>query len=338
MSGGFSLGFLNRVYHPHFDAKVYRETLELFQVAEELGFDSGWVAQHHFASEQGRLPSPLVLLAAVAQRTRRIALGTGIIVLPQELPLRLAEDAGVLDLLSNGRLELGLGAGFDPDSFRAFGLPHEQRHRDYENHLQVLQAALGNAPLNAEGLRLQPLSPGLGGRLWEATSRVELVAARGNGLIMAPNPHLPAEASIEAVQRYRAAWTGDNGTPPRVARVQGVFPTAGIGGDDSALRRDIHTYLQRQHSIGVYHGPLDADFGETLTRLGVLHGPAQSIVDGLRGGPQLGVHDHLIVQVQSASTPLRDAIRALEIISEQVAPALGWRRAAATTVKEAALS
>ena len=90
MSGGFSLGFLNRVYHPQFDARVYRDTIELFQVAEELGFDTGWVAQHHFASEQGRLPSPLVLLAAVAQRTRRIGLGTGIIVLPQEQPLRLA--------------------------------------------------------------------------------------------------------------------------------------------------------------------------------------------------------------------------------------------------------
>lgn len=336
MSGGFSLGFLNRVYHPQFDARVYRDTIELFQVAEELGFDTGWVAQHHFASEQGRLPSPLVLLAAVAQRTRRIGLGTGIIVLPQEQPLRLAEDAAVLDLLSSGRLELGVGAGFDPDSFRAFSLPHEQRHRDYELHLQRLQSALGNGPLNAEGLRLQPLAAGLGGRLWEATSRVELVAARGNGLIMAPNPHLPPEAGIELVERYRAAWTGDNGTPPRVARVQGVFPHT--GSDNQALRKDIRAYLERQHSIGVYQGPLDGDFDATLKRLGVLHGSAEAIIDGLRGGPRLGRHDHLIVQVQSASTPLRDAIRALQIISEQVAPALGWRRAAATSTQEPVLS
>ena len=336
MSGGFSLGFLNRVYHPQFDARVYRDTVELFQVAEELGFDTGWVAQHHFASEQGRLPSPLVLLAAVAQRTRRIGLGTGIIVLPQEQPLRLAEDAAVLDLLSSGRLELGVGAGFDPDSFRAFGLPHEHRHRDYEQHLQRLQGALGNGPLNTDGLRLQPAAPGLGGRLWEATSRVEAVAARGNGLIMAPNPHLPPEAGVELVERYRAAWTGDNGTPPRVARVQGVFPNT--GGDNHALRKDIRAYLERQHSIGVYQGPLDGDFDETLKRLGVLHGSADAIIDGLGSGPQLGGHDHLIVQVQSASTPLRDAIRALQIISEQIAPALGWRRTTATSLKEAVLS
>ena len=334
MSGGFSLGFLSRVYQPEYHPRVYRETIELFQAAEALGFDSGWLAQHHFASEQGRLPSPLVLLSAVAQRTRRISLGTGIIVLPQEPALRLAEDAAVLDLLSNGRLELGLGAGFDPDTFSAFGREHEQRHRDYENNLNQLPTALGNGPLNAEGLRLQPQPAGLGGRLWEATSRVELVSARGNGLIMAPNPHLPAHAGIEAVQRYRDAWTGDNGTPPRIARVQGVFPLA----HSDALRQDIHTYLKRQQLIGVYQGPLDGDFNETLHRLGVLHGSAQAIVEGLQAGPQLGSHDHLIVQVQTASTPLREAIRALQVIAEQIAPALGWRPGVARPTKELSLS
>lgn len=334
MSGGFSLGFLSRVYRTEYNPRVYRETLELFEAAEALGFDSGWVAQHHFASEQGRLPSPLVLLSAIAQRTRRIGLGTGIIVLPQEPALRLAEDAAVLDLLSNGRLELGLGAGFDPDTFNAFGLAHEQRHRDYENNLQRLQTALGNGPLNHDGLRLQPQVPGLGGRLWEATSRVELVAARGNGLIMAPNPHLPAQAGVELVQRYRDAWTGDNGTPARIARVQGVFPLAHTPG----LREDIQRYLARQKSIGVYQGPLDGDFEDILQRLGVLHGAPAAIVEGLGSGPQLGRHDHLIVQVQSASTPLGDAIRALQIIAEEVAPALGWRPAVTRTAKEFSLS
>lgn len=334
MSGGFSLGFLTRVYQPEYNPRVYRETIELFEAAEALGFDTGWVAQHHFASEQGRLPSPLVLLSAIAQRTRRIGLGTAIIVLPQEPALRLAEDAAVLDLLSNGRLELGLGAGFDPDTFSASGHEHAQRHRDYENNLKRLQTALGNGPLNDQGLRLQPQAPGLGGRLWEATSRVEMVAARGNGLIMAPNPHLPAQAGIEAAQRYREAWTGDNGTPPRIARVQGVFPLA----HSDALRGDIHTYLKRQHSIGVYQGPLDGDFNETLQRLGVLHGSTQVIAEGLKAGPRLGNHDHLIVQVQTASTPLREAIRALQVIAEEIAPALGWRPAVAHSPKELSLS
>ncbi|KAF1012002.1 MAG: Alkanal monooxygenase alpha chain [Pseudomonas fluorescens] len=320
MSGRFSLGFLSRVYRPTFDPKVYRDTLELFRVAEELGFDSGWVAQHHFASEQGRLPSPLVLLAAIAQRTRRISLGTGIIVLPQEVPLRLAQDAAVLDLLSNGRLELGLGAGFDPETFTAFGREHERRHRDYEQHLQQLTRALANAALTDNGARLLPHPTGLGHRLWEATSRVELVARRGHGLIMAPNPHLPAHASAELAERYRHAFTGDNGTPPRIARVQALIPAL-----DAATRDDIRAYVQRQRSIGVLKAPPDEDFNITLQRLGILHGSPQQIIDQLQQGPALGAHDHLVLQVQTASTPLPHAIRSLHIIREQIAPALGWQ-------------
>ncbi|HCT03972.1 MAG TPA: LLM class flavin-dependent oxidoreductase [Pseudomonas sp.] len=322
MSTGFSLGFLSRVYSPSADPKVYRDTLALFKVAEELGFDSGWVAQHHFASEQGRLPSPLVLLAAIVQHTQRISLGTGIIVLPQEAPLRLAEDAAVLDLLCNGRLELGLGAGFDPETFLAFGREHEARHRDYEQHLQQLLRALGNAPLADNGARLLPRANGLSHRVWEATSRVERVAERGHGLIMAPNPHLPAHAGVELVDRYRKAWTGDNGTPARVVRVQALFPSPG-----DATRRDILAYVDRQQRIGVFKGALDDNFDTTLERLGILHGPVERIVEQLQQGPALTAHDHLILQVQTVSTPLRDAIRALETLREHIAPALGWQPA-----------
>ncbi len=177
----FRLGFLNRVYAPQFEPRLYQQTLELFEAAEELGFDSGWLAQHHFASENGRLPSPLVLLSAAAERTRHIQLGTGIVVLNQENALRLAEDASVLDLLSQGRLQLGLGAGFDPDSFAAFGQSLEGRHAQYDLRLERLRQALAGEPLNDDGRVLRPAANGLDRRLWEATSRVEQVAERGNG-------------------------------------------------------------------------------------------------------------------------------------------------------------
>lgn len=74
-----------------------------------MGFDSAWIAQHHFHEQEGGLPSPLVFLAHVAAQTDRIRLGTAIITLPMENPLRVAEDAAVLDLLTDGRLEVGFG-------------------------------------------------------------------------------------------------------------------------------------------------------------------------------------------------------------------------------------
>ena len=83
--------------------------------------------------------------------------------------------------------------------------------------------------------------------------------------------------------------------------------------------------MQRQHRIGVLKGTPEADFDTTLKRLGVLHGPVEQIIEQLQQGPALTAQDQLILQVQTTSTPLREAIRTLEIIREHIAPALGWQ-------------
>lgn len=106
MSRSFRLGFLTHLRGHDDPQRVYEEALELFVAADRLGYDVGWVAQHHFKDRAGFLPSPFPFLAAAAERTKQIRLGTSIVVLPLEHPLRLAEDAAVVDLLSNGRLEL----------------------------------------------------------------------------------------------------------------------------------------------------------------------------------------------------------------------------------------
>ncbi|MGY4535533.1 alkanesulfonate monooxygenase SsuD/methylene tetrahydromethanopterin reductase-like flavin-dependent oxidoreductase (luciferase family) [Pseudomonas sp. TE3786] len=323
----FSLGFLNRVYSPTYTPQVYQHALELFRVAEELGFDSGWVAQHHLGCETGRLPSPLPLLAAAAQHTQRIKLGTGIIVLPHEPALRLAEDAAVLDLLADGRLQLGLGAGFDPDSFNAFGQPTAERHGLYDSRLSQLEHYLAGEALNANGQTLNPPGLALGARLWEATSRVEQVAERGNGLIVAPNPHLPSSGSVELIHRYREAWNLNAGRSPRVALVRAVFPGVDAQDRHSSLRQDIDSYIRRQRSIG---GDSRLTFAEEFDRLGVLHGDSATIVRRLAQGAQLQPGDHLVVQVQTSSTGIDEAIRHLERIATDIAPALGWQKIPST--------
>ncbi|QJP08792.1 LLM class flavin-dependent oxidoreductase [Pseudomonas multiresinivorans] len=321
----FRLGFLNRVYAPQFEPRLYQQTLELFEAAEELGFDSGWLAQHHFASENGRLPSPLVLLSAAAERTRHIQLGTGIIVLNQENALRLAEDAAVLDLLSQGRLQLGLGAGFDPDSFTAFGQSLEGRHTQYDQRLERLRQALAGEPLNAEGRVLRPAASGLEQRLWEATSRVEQVAARGNGLILAPNPTAGAEPRLQVIERYRRAWNPTHSGSPRVALVRAVFPGRDAAAEGTTLRQDILTYVERQRRIGIAHADPAQGFEAVLDALGVLHGDPAKIAQQLRAEAPLGADDQLIVQVQTTSTGFAEALRHLETVARDIAPALGWQ-------------
>ena len=100
------LGFFTRLLDHTTPKERYRLATEQIRHAERLGFDSAWIAQHHFHEHEGGLPSPLVFLAHAAAHTERIRLGTAIITLPMENPLRVAEDAAVLDLLGRQTVAL----------------------------------------------------------------------------------------------------------------------------------------------------------------------------------------------------------------------------------------
>ena len=171
MASAVRLGFLTHVEGQADLATLYRRLITQFVAAEELGFDSGWIAQHHFEdgrSGAGAGASPFVLLAAVAERTSRIRLGTAVMTIPLENPLRLAEDAATVDLISGGRVELGIGSGFDEMTFSAFGVPIAERREATSRGADLLYRALNGEPLLADGRAvLQPQSPGLAGRVWQ---------------------------------------------------------------------------------------------------------------------------------------------------------------------------
>ncbi|MGH2630662.1 MAG: LLM class flavin-dependent oxidoreductase, partial [Actinomycetota bacterium] len=131
-------------------AREYRETVELVQLAESSGFDSAWVSEHHGASD-GYLPSLLVMLAAFAQATSTIRIGTGLILTPFHDPLRLAEDAAVLDQLSEGRLTIGLGLGWREEEFRMFGVPFGERLARTVDTIEILRRAWTGERFSFEG-------------------------------------------------------------------------------------------------------------------------------------------------------------------------------------------
>src|SRR5436853_5680984 len=137
----------------------YRETLDLVRLAERLGFDSAWVSEHHGAGD-GYMSALLPTLSAFAAATERIKLGTGVILTPFHHPLRLAEDAATVDLISAGRLILGLGLGWRAEELDAFGVASRDRVRLTEEAVAVLRAAWGDGLASGGAVKSKPARPG----------------------------------------------------------------------------------------------------------------------------------------------------------------------------------
>jgi alkanesulfonate monooxygenase SsuD/methylene tetrahydromethanopterin reductase-like flavin-dependent oxidoreductase (luciferase family) len=130
---------LGQTTRPTIDAHdVYEAVLGDICHLEALGYDGAWLAEHHF-SNYALVPNPLVLLAAAARETDRIGLGTAIIVLPLRNPLLVAEEAAMVDILSGGRLQLGLGRGYQPYEFRALGVDFDAAAARLSEGIDLLQ-------------------------------------------------------------------------------------------------------------------------------------------------------------------------------------------------------
>ena len=126
--------------------------LEQAAYVEALGFDQIWLTEHHFVAD-GYLPSFVAVAGALAARTKRVRISTDIALLPFHNALRLAEDLAVLDTLSDGRMELGVGMGYARHEFEAFGVPRAQRVSRTEEAVHVLRQAWSDAPVRFRGKR-----------------------------------------------------------------------------------------------------------------------------------------------------------------------------------------
>src|SRR4051794_23406844 len=132
------------------DHEVLHQTLDEIEAADELGFDSVWLAEHHF-SRYGILGSPLTFGMAIADRTKNITIGTAVLVLPFYDPVRLAEDIATLDVLSGGRVMIGVGRGYQPKEFAGFRTPLEESRGRYQEVYEILKLALSEEKWSYKG-------------------------------------------------------------------------------------------------------------------------------------------------------------------------------------------
>jgi putative FMN-dependent luciferase-like monooxygenase len=290
------------------------------------------VAQHHFHEDEGGLPAPFVLLAQAAARTAHIRLGTGIVTLPLELPIRVAEDAAVLDLLCGGRLEVGVGGGGNLSSYAAFGRDSAERTALLTGHLDLLRDAWAGRPLPG-GDRLYPADPSLVERVWQATFTVDgarRAGAAGDGLMLSRTQPRPpgapgltlAEIQNPMIDAYLAALPA--GRAPRILASRTVF----VADDhEQALRlaeAGLGRHRARMTRLGRAVG--DGTVAGMIAAMDAHVGTADEVIASLGAEPTLARATELAVQVHSIDPPHPFILRSIELVAEVVAPALGWGR------------
>ncbi|HWP93184.1 MAG TPA: LLM class flavin-dependent oxidoreductase [Thermodesulfobacteriota bacterium] len=149
----FGIGYYSLQSPPHAPKEhrqLYSEMLEEISIAEELGFDSAWLTEHHFLAD-GYCPSLMVTAAAIAARTKKIRIGTGVLLLPLYNPVKVAEDAAVVDIISNGRLILGLGLGYRQEEFDAFEISLKHRKGRMEEGIEILRKSWADGGFSHTG-------------------------------------------------------------------------------------------------------------------------------------------------------------------------------------------
>lgn len=329
----FRLGFLTHVQGRGDDwARTYQNAQDLFVAADELGFDVGWVAQHHVSLGGGGLSSPWTFLAHAAARTRRIRLGTAVTTIPLEDPVRLAEDIAVVDTLSGGRVEVGVGSGASDTEYAAFGRDFDRRRELTTENLAVLRRTLAGEEVRTPGFRIQPAPGDFGDRLWQGVfsgAGAEHAAAAGSNLLLNRAAY-GFEAPTDEVQRpwadaYLAAW--DRPRRPRIGLSRFVFPAKDRRTALALIGDDVHRAALRFAGKGAFPAGLDRE--EALRRFHSFYGHPDEIVAALGRERVLPVATDLITQFNPAVLDHDAAIRALELIATEVAPALGWKPAGA---------
>lgn len=323
------------------DHDVYQAYIEGAVLAEKLGFDHVWCSEHHF-TEDGWSPAQLPVLAAIAARTERIRLGTYVLLLPLHNPVRAAEDAATVDIISNGRLDLAVGPGANPDEFASFGVPFRQRRSRMYEGLEIIRRCFDEECFSFKGkyyefndvrMTTRPVQKRL--PLWVAAMGEKAVAEAG-----AAGYHLAAAPGARKLQIYDEALRGSGRNPKDFQRAGLHFGHVAETREQAWDEAEAHLHFhmtwhfkmvarQRAHGGG-FHDPGYADL--SVPPLGELrktgrgpYGPAlvgapkdiiRMLEDELKTNPMTEV----VISMGLPGMNPRQARRSMELFAREVIP------------------
>ena len=286
-------------YMPEVDGPLpdfYRRMFEQIVEVEKLGFDQAWVTEHHFGGYGGTLPHPPTFLAAVAQMTSRIRLGVAVAVLPLHHPIEVAEAYAMADVVSNGRIDFGIGKGSEPVEYRKFGARRDEATQRFMESAEIIRQAWSDQPVNFRGefyhcenvnilpKPVQRPHP----RIWVGATRTEetfrYAGANGFDLMTLPFVHPSTDALRGLVKMYRdeLARTGHDFVSREVLGKFHVYVS------DSFERgmREAAPFMKNYSSIHAAADPhrklTDRDIGSDMARGLIIVGDPERCTDTIQ--------------------------------------------------------
>lgn len=306
--------------------QLIHQVLEQTEAADQLGYKSVWFAEHHF-SEYGILTSPQVLLTAAAQRTKNIRLGVSIITLPFHNPIRIAEDYALLDVLSDGRLNLGLGSGYLPHEFAGFKVDGKDKAFRFNDALAVIEKAWTGEEFTHEGeyfqftdvqLQVTPKQDQVPIWIGSLSSRGgQYIGKMGYNIMGVPYVASNSIAELkQVIADYRNAYR-EAGHDEKRINIPLALHTYVAETKEEAERiakPHLNLYLEtRQYGKGAEYEDLEA-------REQLLIGTPEDVVNILKKYQEIGC-DHIMMLMNFGGLPHEKVLKSMELVAREVMPA-----------------
>lgn len=333
------------------EKEILDEQLDIMARAEEFGFDSVWPAEHHF-SEYGYCASPAVTLAALASRTEKLRLGTGVVVLPLNHPIRVAEEFAMLDLISSGRVELGVGRGYQPHEFKGYQVDQSRSREIFRESIEVIEKAWTQESFSYEGeffkfqdltVRPKPLQKPRP-PIWMASLSQEsfaLCGQYGYNLLCAPVFGFDVNTGAQQIQQWKDALIA-NGRDPKDFEVGALVMTYVADTSQQALDDFKDPVMWYLHTFAHYIAPpkgqqavktyewyttardlLEVLDWDTVVKLGaVVCGSPNQVIERIAEIRELCSVTTYLAWTRIGGLAHKKVLRSMELMADKVMPAL----------------
>ncbi len=334
------------------EREVLHQTLEEIALADQAGFDGVWLVEHHFFRGYSHCPAPETMFGAITQRTQRMRIGHGVVLLPFKHPVFVAERVAMLDILSDGRMDVGVGRGVSPLEYEVFGGAMDESRERVEEGLEILRRCWGDEPFSFQGrfwsfpeIDVVPKPIQKPPPLWTAAVSPETFPrAADQGLGVLAGPFKPMFMVAEDHEHFTARCQ-ELGRDPREL---GFGMTLGVVVlDDQKRAREIaarnirwfyEQLLRLTAPVLERGGASYRYYREELGTLRALTGgtPSLDALDAagmvVAGSPEYAIErfrkvantgmDHVLCALQAGGVPHADVMRSIELFGERVIPAL----------------